>query len=52
MEDEVKNCIDQYIDSLMIAISEREFITDYHKFYPVDHDLKVISKLYSGVYPF
>ncbi|XP_032673044.1 activating signal cointegrator 1 complex subunit 2-like isoform X2 [Odontomachus brunneus] len=48
-EDEVKNCIDQYLNSLMNTISEKEFIMDYHNFYPIDHDLKVVSKLYPDI---
>lgn len=33
-------------------MSEKEFIMDYHKFYPIDADLKVVSEIYSDVYPF
>lgn len=36
----------------MNAISEKEFIMDYHNFYPIDHDLKIISKLHPDMYPF
>ncbi|XP_011148147.1 activating signal cointegrator 1 complex subunit 2 isoform X2 [Harpegnathos saltator] len=48
-EDEVRNFIDQYLYSLTNAISEKEFIIDYHKFYPIDYDLEVVSKFYPDV---
>jgi len=40
------------LDSLISAISEKEFIIDYHQFYPVDADLQIITKLYPEMYPF
>lgn len=49
---EIRNCIDEYLDSLTNAISEKEFIIDYHQFYPVNLDLEAISKLYPEMYPF
>lgn len=36
----------------MNAISEKEFIIDYHQFYPIDVDLEIITKLYPEMYPF
>lgn len=45
MESEVRNCIDEYLNLLMNAISEKEFIIDYHEFYPVNVDLESISIL-------
>jgi len=36
----------------MNAISEKEFIIDYHRFYPIDVDLKIMTKLCPEVYPF
>lgn len=45
MESEVRNCIDEYLNLLMNAISEKEFIIDYHEFYPVNVDLETISIL-------
>ncbi|XP_067213131.1 activating signal cointegrator 1 complex subunit 2 isoform X2 [Linepithema humile] len=44
-EDETRNCIDEYLNLLMNAISEKEFIVDYHQFYPIGDDLETVSKL-------
>ncbi|TGZ50248.1 activating signal cointegrator 1 complex subunit 2 [Temnothorax longispinosus] len=44
-EDEIRNCIDEYLNLLINAISEKEFIIDYHQFYPIDIDLKNMTKL-------
>ncbi|XP_011866691.1 PREDICTED: activating signal cointegrator 1 complex subunit 2-like isoform X2 [Vollenhovia emeryi] len=44
-EGEIRNCIDEYLNTLMNAISEKEFIIDYHQFYPIDADLEHITKL-------
>lgn len=52
MESEVRNCIDEYLNLLMNAISEKEFIIDYHEFYPVNVDLETISILCPEMYPF
>ncbi|XP_018347696.1 PREDICTED: activating signal cointegrator 1 complex subunit 2 isoform X1 [Trachymyrmex septentrionalis] len=48
-ENEIRNCIDKYLDSLINAISEKEFIMDYHQFYPVDADLQIMAKLYPEI---
>ncbi|EGI59668.1 Activating signal cointegrator 1 complex subunit 2 [Acromyrmex echinatior] len=48
-ENEIRNCVDKYLDSLMNAISEKEFIIDYHQFYPVDTDLQIMAKLYPEI---
>ncbi|KYM95064.1 Activating signal cointegrator 1 complex subunit 2, partial [Cyphomyrmex costatus] len=48
-ENEIRNCIDKYLDSLISAISEKEFIIDYHQFYPVDVDIQIITKLYPEI---
>jgi len=36
----------------MNAISEKEFIIDYHQFYPIDDDLEIMTKSCPEVYPF
>lgn len=51
-EGEIRNCIDEYLNSLINAISEKEFIVDYHQFYPIDVDLKIVTKFCPEVYPF
>lgn len=51
-EGEIRNCIDEYLNSLMNAISEKEFIIDYHQFYPIDVDLEIMTKLCPEMYPF
>jgi len=40
------------LNLLMNAISEKEFIVDYHQFYSIDADLKIMTKLCPEVYPF
>lgn len=42
---EVKKRIEIYLDHVTNAISEKEFITDYHRFYPVDVDLEILSQI-------
>ncbi|XP_014616830.1 PREDICTED: activating signal cointegrator 1 complex subunit 2 [Polistes canadensis] len=44
-EDEIKDRVDDYLNLLSNAISEKEFITDYHQFYPVGLDLEELSKI-------
>lgn len=44
-EDEIRTCIDEYLNSLMTAISEKEFIMDFHRFYPINVDLDIMTKL-------
>lgn len=36
----------------MNAVSEKEFIIDYHQFYPIDDDLGIMTKFCPEVYPF
>ncbi|RLU22676.1 hypothetical protein DMN91_004954 [Ooceraea biroi] len=48
-ESEIREYIDAYLDLLMNAISEKEFIMDYHQFYPINCDLETISKLYPEI---
>jgi len=36
----------------MNATSEKEFIIDYHQFYPINSDVEIVSKLYPEMYPF
>lgn len=43
--------MDDYLDLLSNAISEKEFITDYHQFYPVGSDLEELSKICPELYP-
>ncbi|XP_029169815.1 activating signal cointegrator 1 complex subunit 2 [Nylanderia fulva] len=49
MESEIRNCIDEYLNLLMNAISEKEFIIDYHEFYPINTDLETISSLHPEI---
>lgn len=42
---ELKRRIEHYLDLVTQAISEKEFIADYHQFYPVDVDLEILSQL-------
>lgn len=44
-EEEIKERVDDYLNYLSNAISEKEFITDYHQFYPVGSDLEELSKI-------
>ncbi|KAK2577513.1 hypothetical protein KPH14_003608 [Odynerus spinipes] len=43
--EEIKEQVDDYLNFLSNAISEKEFITDYHQFYPVGSDLEELSKI-------
>lgn len=52
MESEIRNCIDEYLNLLMNAMSEKEFIIDYHNFYPINVDLETVSTLCPEMYPF
>lgn len=49
---EIKDRVEEYLHSLDSVISEKEFITDYDAFYPVQHDLEVLSNMCPEVYPF
>ncbi|CAL7945548.1 unnamed protein product [Xylocopa violacea] len=42
-ETEIKERVDDYLNLLNNAISEKEFITDYNQFFPVENDLKQLS---------
>lgn len=44
-EAEVKERVDEYLNLLTLAISEKEFITDYDQFYPVKLDLTILSNI-------
>ncbi|XP_011252565.2 activating signal cointegrator 1 complex subunit 2 isoform X1 [Camponotus floridanus] len=44
-ESEVRNYIDEYLNLLMNAMTEKEFIIDYHEFYPINVDLANLSTL-------
>ncbi|KAI4498078.1 hypothetical protein M0802_006902 [Mischocyttarus mexicanus] len=44
-EDEIKDRVEDYLNLLSNAITEKEFITDYHQFYPVGSDLEELSKI-------
>lgn len=51
-ETEVKNRAENYLDLISHGLAEKEFITDYHRFYPVDDDLEILSQVCPEVYPF
>jgi len=51
-ESEIREYVDEYLDLLMNATSEKEFIIDYHQFYPINFDLEIVSNLYPEMYPF
>lgn len=51
-EAEIKKNVDEYLHLLTNAISEKEFITDYVQFYPVETDLNILSNMCPEVYPF
>ncbi|XP_050459641.1 activating signal cointegrator 1 complex subunit 2 [Cataglyphis hispanica] len=51
MESEIRNCIDEYLNLLMNAMSEKEFIIDYHNFYPINVDLETVSTLCPEIDP-
>lgn len=51
-EAEVKERVDEYLNLLTLAISEKEFITDYDQFYPVKLDLLILSNFCPDAYPF
>lgn len=51
-EAEVKERVDEYLNLLTLAISEKEFITDYDQFYPVKLDLTILSNICPDAYPF
>ncbi|XP_054007569.1 activating signal cointegrator 1 complex subunit 2 [Hylaeus anthracinus] len=48
-EAEIKNHVEEYLTFLTSAISEKEFITDYDRFYPVTSDLKILSNICAEV---
>ncbi|XP_017787994.1 PREDICTED: activating signal cointegrator 1 complex subunit 2 [Habropoda laboriosa] len=44
-EAEIKERVDEYFNLLTIAIAEKEFITDYDQFYPVETDMRVLLNI-------
>ncbi|XP_033215315.1 activating signal cointegrator 1 complex subunit 2 isoform X2 [Belonocnema kinseyi] len=44
-ETDVKNQAENYLNLISHAIAEKEFITDYHRFYPVDDDMEILSQV-------
>ncbi|XP_020290322.1 activating signal cointegrator 1 complex subunit 2 isoform X2 [Pseudomyrmex gracilis] len=44
-ESELRRYIDEYLNTLINAISEKEFIIDYHRLYPIKPDLESLCKL-------
>ncbi|XP_017759307.1 PREDICTED: activating signal cointegrator 1 complex subunit 2 [Eufriesea mexicana] len=44
-EAELKERVDEYLNLLINVISEKEFITDYVQFYPIELDLIVFSQI-------
>ncbi|CAK9801226.1 Activating signal cointegrator 1 complex subunit 2 [Anthophora plagiata] len=44
-EAEIKKRVDEYFNLLTIAIAEKEFITDYDQFYPVETDMKILLNI-------
>lgn len=51
-EAELKERVDEYLNLLINVISEKEFITDYVQFYPIELDLIVFSQICPDLYPF
>lgn len=51
-ETEIKEHINNYLILLTNAVSEKEFITDYNQFYPIQSDLEVLSMIFPEMYPF
>ncbi|XP_051174553.1 activating signal cointegrator 1 complex subunit 2 [Leptopilina boulardi] len=45
LEIDMKKRVENYLDHVTNAISEKEFITDYHRFYPIDVDLEILSQI-------
>lgn len=52
VESELRKYVDEYLNTLINAISEKEFIIDYHRLYPIKPDLENLCKLCPEVYPF
>lgn len=48
-EEEIKQQVEQFIELLTNAIGEKVFITDYHRFYPVDVDIDILSLIHPGL---
>ncbi|KAG7210834.1 hypothetical protein KM043_012319 [Ampulex compressa] len=44
-DSEVKERVDKYLAFLSNIVSEKEFITDYNQFYPINEDLQLLSTL-------
>ncbi|CAK9817080.1 Activating signal cointegrator 1 complex subunit 2 [Anthophora quadrimaculata] len=44
-EAEIKKRVDEYFNLLTNAIAEKEFITDYDQFYPVETDMKMLLNI-------
>lgn len=51
-EAEIKEHVDNYLGILLDALSEKQFIDDYHRMYPIDMDLDVLAHICPEVYPF
>lgn len=51
-EAEIKERVDDFINLLANASSEKEFITDYDRFYPVQQDLMMLLNICPELYPF
>lgn len=48
-DSEIRDYVDEYLDLLTNAVSEKEFVMDYHQFFSINTDLEVISKLYPEI---
>ncbi|XP_012277667.1 activating signal cointegrator 1 complex subunit 2 isoform X2 [Orussus abietinus] len=48
-EEEKKAYVDDYLNILTHALSEKEFIIDYQRYYPIDFDLEVLMQISSEV---
>ncbi|XP_076642358.1 activating signal cointegrator 1 complex subunit 2 isoform X2 [Halictus rubicundus] len=48
-EADIKEQVEEYFTFLMYAILEKEFITDYNQFYPVEEDLNILATIYDGL---
>nr|CAD7433128.1 unnamed protein product [Timema monikensis] len=51
-EMERKNRVEDYMSVLTECLSEKVFMRDYHKYFPVDVDLELLSMVSQEVYPF
>ncbi|XP_076240078.1 activating signal cointegrator 1 complex subunit 2 isoform X2 [Calliopsis andreniformis] len=48
-ESEIKEKVEEYLTFLTNVIGEKEFITDYDQFYPVQSDLDLLSDIYHEI---